>query len=195
MIIAEHDSLVRDALRVEFSHLGFVVLLAASGPEAEDFAARTVADLVILDVMLPRLSGYDACARIRQRVGYENTPIVLTTYKRSPRVDAAAVAAGATSILGKPYSFNDLLSTLAPHLRADHPLLVKLPGVAGLGEPAGREWGKPETLEWRFGTDFRLIAERPDFAGRPRQARQGATQPQALTMMGDPSVFGIGQEN
>jgi DNA-binding response OmpR family regulator len=155
-IIAERDPLVRDALRVEFSHLGFVVLLAASGPEAEDFASRTIADLAILDVTLPGFSGYDACARIRRQTGYQDTPIVLTAHKRSPRIDAAAAAAGATSILSKPYSFNDLLSTLAPHLRADHPLLVKLPGAAGLGEPTGREWGKPETLEWRFGADSGL---------------------------------------
>src|SRR6202035_306259 len=105
MIIAERDPLVRDALRVEFSHLGFVVLLAASGPEAEDFASRTIADLAILDVTLPGFSGYDACARIRRQTGYQDTPIVLTAHKRSPRVDAAAAAAGATSILSKPYSF------------------------------------------------------------------------------------------
>lgn len=156
IIVAERDQLVRDALRVEFSHLGFVVLLAANGPEAEDFATRTIADLAILDVALPGLSGYDACARIRRQSGYQNAPIVLTAHKRSPRVDAAAVAAGATTILSKPYSFNDLLTTLVPHLQVDHPLLIKLPTAAGLGEPKGHEWGRPETLEWRFGASSGL---------------------------------------
>jgi DNA-binding response OmpR family regulator len=156
IIVAARDQLVRDVLRVEFSHLGFIVLLAMTGPEAEDYAARTIADLAVLDVELPGFSGYDACARIRRQTGYQTAPILLTVRERSPRVDAAAVTAGATAILSKPFSFNDLLSTLAPHLPSDHALLVRLPAAGGVGEGTGREWGRPETLEWRFGTDSGL---------------------------------------
>jgi CheY-like chemotaxis protein len=156
IIVAARDQLVRNALRVEFSHLGFIVLLAMTGPEAEDFAARTIADLAVLDVELPGFSGYDACARIRRQTGYETTPIVLTVRERSPRVDAAAATAGATAILSKPFSFNDLLSALAPHLPPDHALLVRLPAAGGVGEGTGRKWGRPETLEWRFGASSGL---------------------------------------
>jgi DNA-binding response OmpR family regulator len=160
IIIAEHDPLIRNVLRVEFSHIGFVVLLAANGPEAEDFAVRTVAHLAVLDIALPGFSGYDACARIRRQAGYERTPIVLSAHTQTPRVAAAATKAGATVMLLKPYSFNDLLNTLSPFLPADDPLLVRLPKAAGLGETAGREWGRPATLEWRFGNGSGLSQNR-----------------------------------
>jgi CheY-like chemotaxis protein len=160
IIIAERDPLIRNVLRVEFSHIDFVVLLAANGPEAEDFATQTVAHLAVLDVALPGFSGYDACARMRRQKGYEFTPIVLTAHTRSARVDAAAKKAGATAMLVKPYSFNDLLNTLVPHLPADDPLLVKLPKAPGLGGMAGRAWGQPATLEWRFGSDSGLSRNR-----------------------------------
>jgi DNA-binding response OmpR family regulator len=157
IIIAEHDARIRDVLRVEFSHINFVVLLAASGPEAEDFAAQTVAHLAVLDVALAGFSGYDACARIRRQKGYDRTPIVLTAHSQSPRVEAAAMKAGATAMLIKPYSFNDLLQTLAPHLPAGDPLQRNLPNP---GDASGREWGRPETLEWRFGSDSGLSKNR-----------------------------------
>lgn len=160
IIIAECDPLIRNALRVELSHVGFVVLLAGTGREAEDFAAQTIADLAVLDVALSAFSGYDACARIRRRAGYQGIPIVLTTHKRSPSVEAAAMTAGATAVLVKPYSFNDLLNTIAPHLPANHPLVAKLPGAAGPGDAPRQAWGRPETLEWRFGSDSGLSRNR-----------------------------------
>ncbi len=160
IIIAEYDPLIRNVLRVEFTRADYVVLIAASGPEAEAFAARTLAHLAVLDVALPGFSGFDACARIRREEGYQNTPIVLTGHRRSPKIDAAAAKAGATAVLSKPYSFNDLLNTLAPHLPADHSLMTRFPKAAGMGEAAGRAWGQPDTLEWRFGADSGLSRNR-----------------------------------
>jgi len=160
IIIAELDPIIRSVLRVEFSWVDFVVLLAADGQEAENFAARTVARLVVLDAGLEGFGGYDACARIRRRVGYHHAPIVLTVHERSPRVAAAATKAGATEVLAKPYSFNDLLNTLVQHLPADDLLLVNRPKAPGLCEVAGRAWGQPAPLEWRFSNDSGLSRNR-----------------------------------
>jgi len=160
IIVAEYDPLIRNVLRVEFTRAEFVVLIAASGPEAEAFAARTIAHLAVLDVALPGFSGFDACARIRRQSGYQDTPIVLTAHQPSPKIEAAAEKAGATAVLSKPYSFNDLLNTLAPHLPADHPLMIRFPKAAGTAEVAGRAWGQPETIEWRFGADSGLSRNR-----------------------------------
>ncbi len=160
IIIAEPDPIVRDVLRVELSRLDFVVLLAASSHEAEEFAGRTIAHLVVLDVGRSGFSGYDACARTRRRDGYQDTPIVLMVHQRSARVDAAAERAGATSVLSKPYSFNDLLDALAPHLPPDDPLLTNRPRVSGWGEPKGQTWGQAPSLEWRFGNDSGLSRNR-----------------------------------
>lgn len=151
IIIAETDPIIRNVLRVEFSQAEFAVLLAADGGEAEEFAARTKAHLVVLDVGLPHLSGYDACVRIRRRNEYRGTPIVLTARELLPRILAAVKEAGATVPLSKPYSFNDLLNALTPYLPADDPLLASRPKAYSLAERSGWEWRRPTTLVWQFG--------------------------------------------
>jgi CheY-like chemotaxis protein len=77
VIIAEPDPLIRNVLRVEFTHWDYVVRLAAAGQEAEDYAAHAVAHLIVLDAKL-QLGAYDACARIRLQPEYAARPIVLT---------------------------------------------------------------------------------------------------------------------
>src|ERR1700710_3062685 len=97
VIIAEPDPMISSVLRVAFTQWDFAVFLATSGQEAEDYAAHAVAHLVVLDVKL-QLAAYDACARIRRRQGYAARPIVLTANEPSPRIRAAAEAAGATVV-------------------------------------------------------------------------------------------------
>jgi DNA-binding response OmpR family regulator len=128
VIIAEPDPLISGVLRVEFSRRDFSVYMAASGPEAEDYAARTMADLIVLDAGL-HLDAFDACARIRRRPEYTRRPIVLTTARPTSRVQAAAGAAGVTFILVKPYSVGDLFSAIRPYVPSDG----LLPTGHGLG--------------------------------------------------------------
>ena len=137
VIIAEPDPRISSVLRVEFTHWDFAVFLAATGPEAEDYAAQTVAHLIVLDAKL-QMGAYEACARIRHRQGYTDRPIVLTTSEPSPRIRAAAAAAGATVVLAKPYSVSDLINAVRPFLPRDDQLLThraQAPPVS-----AAREW-------------------------------------------------------
>jgi DNA-binding response OmpR family regulator len=144
VIIAEPDPMISSVLRVEFSHLGFAVLLASSGQEAEDYASHTVAHLVVLDTRL-HLGAYDACVRIRRRQGYASRPIVLTTHERSRTVDAVADKAGATVVLPKPYSIGDLFSAIEPFVSADDQLLSHRAQWGGLHAP--KQWGPtPPTI-------------------------------------------------
>jgi DNA-binding response OmpR family regulator len=142
IIIAEPDRMISSALRVEFSQSEFAVLLAADGREAEDFAAQTIAALVILDVGRLRLEGYTACARIRRRPGYAARPIVLTAGDVTSRDHQAASTAGATGVLAKPYSLADLVRIVTPHLLGDDPLLTHRAIRSGLAA-ASREWKGP----------------------------------------------------
>jgi CheY-like chemotaxis protein len=138
IIIAEPDPMISSVLRVEFSHLGFAVLLASSGQEAEDYASHTVAHLVVLDTRL-HLGAYDACVRIRRRQGYATRPIVLTTHEPSKIVDAVANKAGATVVLPKPYSLGDLFSAIEPFVPSDDLLLTHRAQGGGLHAP--KQWG------------------------------------------------------
>jgi DNA-binding response OmpR family regulator len=142
IILAEPNPLISMPLRTEFSNAGFTVLLAASGPEAEDWASQITADLVVLDVALPGVTSYDACARIRRLSGYEETPIVLTADRLRPRIKAAAAAARVTEVLEKPFSFRDLIVAVAPHLPVDSALRM-LCGRTGMAEVPQMIWKAP----------------------------------------------------
>src|SRR5690242_17280377 len=90
IIVAEPDPILSSVLRVEFSGQYFAVLMASNARDAEAYAAQAVAHLVVLDVGVLGLAGYEACARIRHRDGYANRPIVLTSSTVSDRMQAAA---------------------------------------------------------------------------------------------------------
>jgi DNA-binding response OmpR family regulator len=154
VIIVEPAAMISDVLRVEFSRLGFAVLLAANGKEAEEYAARTLANLVVMDVTEMKLSGYAACARIRRQSGYATRPIVLTASQISPQDTAAAEKAGATVLLAKPYSMSDLVRAVSPHLSADDPLLTHPSRGMGMADPA-QQWRSGQK-PWRFGDESGL---------------------------------------
>jgi two-component system chemotaxis response regulator CheY len=153
IIIADRDSIFSSSLRVGFSEMGFAVLLPVDGPDAEGIATCTEAALVVLDVGLPGISGYTACARIRRLPGYRDTPIVLTALTVSPRMREAANTAVATALVCKPYSFTGLLDSIASKLPPDHPLLIHRPKPSGQREI---QWGRPEPLVWKFGSESGL---------------------------------------
>jgi DNA-binding response OmpR family regulator len=136
IIVAEPDPIISSVLRVEFSEQDFAVLMAATAREAEGYAAQAAAHLVVLDVGVLGLAGYEACARIRHRDGYANRPIVLTSSTVSARTQAAAETAGATALLAKPYSVSDLFTTITPFIPAGDPLLTHRPRRAGVAQ----EW-------------------------------------------------------
>ena len=140
---------------MEFSRLGFAVLLAESGLEAEEYATNSLASLVVLDVSTMKLSGYAACARIRRQNGYAKLPIVVTANTLSAQDYAAGEKAGATILLAKPYSITDLIQAVSPHLGANDPLLThpaKRPGMA----EAALEWKPKPNPVWRFGSESGL---------------------------------------
>src|SRR4051812_22180696 len=94
IIISEPDPMISGVLRVEFSRWNFAVLLASSCEEAADYAAQTVAALIVLDSAKAQMAAYETCARIRRRPGYASRPIVLTGWNVSARTQAAATTAG-----------------------------------------------------------------------------------------------------
>jgi CheY-like chemotaxis protein len=161
VILAEPDPLIRNVLRAEFTHWDFVVRLAATGQEAEDYATHAVAHLIVLDAKL-QLGAYDACARIRRHPAYAARPIVLTTNKPSPRVKAAAGAAGVTVVLAKPYSVSDLFNAIRPFVTPDDVLFS--PRAQGNGINPPKEWAPASVQTWQPG-------------GNPALARNGKLLP------------------
>jgi two-component system, chemotaxis family, chemotaxis protein CheY len=115
-ILADNDLLMRGVLHAVISAAGPQVCVAGDGREAVNQARRFVAELVLLDLHMPRLDGLGACAEIRELPGYADTPILLITADKSPNVPALARRAGATEVLYKPILIVDLMVVLRRYL-------------------------------------------------------------------------------
>jgi DNA-binding response OmpR family regulator len=154
-IIAQPDWNLRNVLRQHLDGAGFRCLVTPMAAEAEDFAARVLARVVILDVELPGISGYETCVRIRHRPGYETVPILLLTGLDLPRRRAAARRAGADALLIKPFSMNDLMREIESRLpggcRTAGSRPERAEPIAGFAEAPVQVWEPPPSLEWRFG--------------------------------------------
>jgi CheY-like chemotaxis protein len=103
-VIAADDSvIIRDNVRAALGD-PWRIFLAVDGAEAIEYARRIEAELVLLDLRMPRMDGIAACTFIRHLPGYAAVPIVLLTAYDSPEVRRRATSAGATAIFPKPFT-------------------------------------------------------------------------------------------
>jgi len=93
---------------------GYKVLKASNGQEAVEAVDQHHPDLVLLDVMMPILSGFDACERIRE---FSNVPVIMVTAKGDEHDRVKGLDVGADDYIIKPYSATELLARVRAVLR------------------------------------------------------------------------------
>ncbi|HUP70607.1 MAG TPA: response regulator transcription factor, partial [Acidimicrobiales bacterium] len=113
LIVEDEESFV-DALIVGLKREGFLVHVARDGIGALAMFDAVKPDLVLLDVMLPSLSGVDVCREIRQR---SRTPIIMVTAKSSEIDTVVGLEVGADDYVTKPFSLRELQARIRAHLR------------------------------------------------------------------------------
>lgn len=120
ILVAEDERDIRELIQFTLMFAGHTVTLAANGEEAVRKAADASPpfDLVITDVRMPRLTGYDACRQIRALPGYADTPIAFLTAKGQDEEMQRGAEVGATAYLLKPFSTDDLIRRVADLLKA-----------------------------------------------------------------------------
>lgn len=118
VIVAENDGMMRGLLRTALAHPGRSILLCADGLEALELASQTIANLVLLDLKMPRMDGIEACQRIRELPCYAAVPIVVLTVFDGGLPKQRALRAGASAFLRKPISRSDLLAVVNPLIDA-----------------------------------------------------------------------------
>lgn len=114
ILVVEDEDSFSDALSYLLGREGFEVGVADTGPKAIEEFDRNGADLVLLDLMLPGLSGTEVCRQLRQRT---NVPIIMLTAKDSEVDKVVGLELGADDYVTKPYSSRELVARIRAVLR------------------------------------------------------------------------------
>jgi two-component system response regulator MprA len=168
VLVVEDDAKVLSALARGLTLEGYEVDGAEDGPGALAMAHARPPDVVVLDVMLPGMSGLEVCDRLRRTAETRAVPILLLTARDSVQDRVAGLDRGADDYLVKPFAFDELLARLRALLRRSAPAQAgERLGYADLEMlPATRE-------VWRAGRALTLTAREYDllefFVRHPRQ--------------------------
>lgn len=119
ILVVEDEESFSEALAYLLGREGFEVTVADSGPKAIEEFDRVGADLVLLDLMLPGLSGTEVCKQIRQR---SDVPIIMLTAKDSEVDKVVGLELGADDYVTKPYSSRELVARIRAVLRRNSDL-------------------------------------------------------------------------
>jgi two-component system response regulator RegX3 len=114
VLVVEDEESFSDALSYMLRREGFEVAVAGTGPDALSEFDRSGADLVLLDLMLPGLSGTEVCRTLRQR---SNVPVIMLTARDSEIDKVVGLELGADDYVTKPFSSRELVARIRAVLR------------------------------------------------------------------------------
>lgn len=111
LIVEDEEKLAR-LMQQLLEAFGYEVQIMGRGTEAIAYAAEHRPDLVILDLRLPDLNGYEVCRRLRQRYHPSVMPVLMVTAMNEPVDQLRGLASGADAYLTKPYDSTELVKTV-----------------------------------------------------------------------------------
>jgi two-component system response regulator RegX3 len=114
VLVVEDEASFVEALKIGLTREGFTVEVAVDGFEALEKFDRVQPDVVLLDVMLPRISGIDVCRQIRQR---SQVPIIMVTAKGGEIDTVVGLEVGADDYVTKPYRVRELIARMRAVMR------------------------------------------------------------------------------
>jgi len=118
ILVADDEPNIVISLEYLMKREGYTVFIARDGQEALDAIARDKPDLVLLDVMMPRKSGFEVCQAVRASEAMQATKILMLTAKGRDTDIAKGLAMGADAYMTKPFSTRELVQKVADMLRA-----------------------------------------------------------------------------
>ncbi len=149
VLIVEDEESYRDALGFMLEREGFEVILASDGAEGLVQFERHGADIVLLDLMMPGLSGTEVCRRLRQR---STVPIIMVTARDAEIDKVVGLELGADDYVTKPFSHRELVARVRAVLRRGHDVEL-MPDVI---EAAGVRMDVERHEVWVDGRPVRL---------------------------------------
>lgn len=114
ILVVDDEAGLRDLVRINLEHEGYAVLQAENGVEALAAIREGRPDLVIMDVMMPEMDGWEACRRLRE---FSTVPVLMLTAKIQSRDIVTGLDSGADDYLLKPFNMDELLARVRALLR------------------------------------------------------------------------------
>ena len=134
VLVVDDDPLLVRLVRTHLEKAGYKVLAAADGEQALEVAANELPDLVVLDLMLPKLDGFEVCRRIRE---FSLVPVIMLTARGEPVDRLRGFEMGADDYLAKPFVPAELLARVRAVLRRSQQVTsAATPSVVRCGEIA-----------------------------------------------------------
>jgi CheY-like chemotaxis protein len=104
ILIAEDEHDIRDLITFTLRFAGYEVKAAANGEEAVNMARQEIPDLILMDVRMPRMTGYEACQMIKRDPKLKDIPVIFLSAKGQESEIQAGIDAGAEDYLLKPFA-------------------------------------------------------------------------------------------
>ena len=166
ILAVEDDERIRSAVKLALEDEGWTVDEAGSGEEAIDLFARSAPDVVLIDIMLPGIDGFELCRSLRRN---SDVPIVMVTARNDTHDVVAGLEAGADDYLTKPFAPKEIsarISALLRRIRPISPNHAKLTfGDLEIVPDEGKVTRAGEELHLTK-TEFRLLCELAQNPGR-----------------------------
>jgi twitching motility two-component system response regulator PilG len=112
ILVVDDSSTIRRSAETMLAAEGYDVVTAENGFEALSMVARHSPDLIFVDIMMPRLDGYQTCALIKQNSEFKATPVVMLSSKDGLFDKAKGRIVGSDQYITKPFSKEELLGTI-----------------------------------------------------------------------------------
>ncbi len=170
VLIVEDEVAISDIIKFNIESQGFSALVAYDGEDALQKAEQHDPDLILLDVMLPKIDGFEVCKRVRAK--NNNVPIIILTAKEEEVDKVLGLELGADDYITKPFSMRELIARINANIRRtdfmaemkDSP--AKLTAISSLEIDMNRyelrKNGKPLELTLREFELFRHLANEPN---------------------------------
>lgn len=117
ILVAEDERDIRELIQFTLSFAGHNVTTVPNGAEALETAQTLLPDLILMDVRMPKMTGYEACNAMRQIDALKRTPIVFLSAKGQDEEVQQGLSSGATAYILKPFAPQDLIQQVGDILQ------------------------------------------------------------------------------
>jgi two-component system phosphate regulon response regulator PhoB len=121
ILLAEDEKQIADMISFKLTNAGHQVVRAQDGEEACNLAARELPDLILLDAMMPSLSGFEVLRRLKADPKLRGIPVIMVTAKGHERDVLNGLRGGAVDYIVKPFSLKELSARVELVLRREPP--------------------------------------------------------------------------